>query len=335
MKFFFKMYKMNVLVTGANGLLGHQVVMELLRRFEKVTIIVRSLKNIHFDVSLVTVFEGNFADKNTFALAAKNCDAIIHIAAVTSTNLMHYHDYHHINVEGTKQILKVADELGIKNMVFVSTTNTIGYGTKENPADENSNIQFPFSASFYAQSKVEYEQLIMEASTNPNKHIIIVNPAFMIGAYDTKPSSGKLLIMGYKRRIMFVPSGGKNFVAASDVAVAVCNAINMGKNGERYIASGMNLSFKEYYTLQKSVGEYEQYLLELPNFLLKIAGQIGDLVRKFGVKTELCSMNLNQLMINEYYKNDKATNELVLPQTELKIAILEAIKWFKDTKMIK
>ena len=60
---------------------------------------------------------------------------------------------------------------------------------------------------------------------------------------------------------------------------------------------------------------------------------MGDLIRFLGIKTELCSMNLKQLMIREYYSNAKAKSELTLPETNIKIAIKEAIDWFKDHKM--
>jgi len=83
---------MNVLVTGANGLLGHHVVMELLKQ-HKVHIIVRSIKDIYFDLNFITVFEGNFTDYACLIKAARGCDAIIHIAAVTATDLLHYEDY--------------------------------------------------------------------------------------------------------------------------------------------------------------------------------------------------------------------------------------------------
>ncbi|MFZ4725781.1 MAG: NAD(P)H-binding protein, partial [Paludibacter sp.] len=72
---------MNVLVTGANGLLGHHVVMELVKQQHKVRIIVRSSKNIYFDLSTIQIFEGNFSDFEILHRAAKGCDAIVHIAA--------------------------------------------------------------------------------------------------------------------------------------------------------------------------------------------------------------------------------------------------------------
>jgi len=325
--------KMKVLVTGSNGLLGHHVVFELLRNTHEVSIVVRSTRNIYFDATVVHVFEGNFTNYETLKNAAYGCDAIIHIAAVTAANLLHYSDYSKINVEGPAQIIRVADDLNIKRLVFVSTANTIGFGTEKQPADETFPIRFPFNESFYAQSKLKAEQLFRTASFLPDRHVIIINPTFLIGAFDTKPSSGKLMLMGYKKRLMFVPSGGKNFVPVSDVATAVCNGLTQGRNGERYLASGTNLSFSEFYKLQKQTAKYKQHLIEIPDFILIAVGKTGDLIRKLGIKTEVCSMNLRQLIIREYYTNAKARTELSMPQTELKTAISEAIDWFKMNGM--
>jgi dihydroflavonol-4-reductase len=325
---------MKVLVTGANGLLGHHVVFELLKRNISVRIIVRNRKNIHFDFNSVEVFDGNFADYTSLKLATQSCDGIIHIAAVTDTNLIHYEDYEKINVTGTVLVLKVAKELNIKRIVYVSSSNTIGFGREQALADECFDIQFPFTESFYARSKVESEQLFIEASKNADNHYIIINPTFMIGAFDTKPSSGKLILLAYKKRLMFSPKGGKNFVAVRAVAEAICNALTFGKNGERYLAAGVNISFKEFYKHQKQICNYKQINIGLPNALLVGVGKVGDLFRNVGIKTDICSMNLRQLLIQEYYVNKKARSELNLPETDLEIAIKDAIEWFKEQKMV-
>jgi dihydroflavonol-4-reductase len=324
---------MKVLVTGANGLLGHHVVMGLLSQQHDVHIIVRSTGKIFFDLNSVQVFEGDFTDYNNLLTAARGCDAIIHIAAVTATNLLKPEDYRPVNVAGTALVIRVANELKILRIVYISSANTVGYGNEQEFGDERSSIEPPFTESFYAQSKVESELLMMDASQNAGRHIVIINPTFMIGAYDTKPSSGKLILMGYKRKVMFTPGGGKNFVSARNVAVAVCNALTLGRNGERYLASGINLSFHKYYTLQMEVGRYSQRISILPDFLLSSLGKIGDLLRMIGIKTELCSMNLKQLMIREFYTNAKAKTELNLPDTDIKTAIKEAIDWFKEHNM--
>ena len=324
---------MNVLVTGANGLLGHHVVMELLNRQHTVHIIVRSRQHIYFDISSTKVFEGNFADYKSLSGAAQGCDAIIHIAAVTAVDLIRLEDYRAINVAGVATIIQVANELDITRMVYISSANTVGFGNEQQAGDERLTIQYPFTESFYAQSKAEAEQLMVEASRRHDKHVVIINPSFMLGAYDTKPGSGKLLLMGYKRSLLFIPKGGKNFVLVHNVAIATCNALILGRNGERYLASGTNLSFKEYYTLQKQVGNYRQHIIELPGFLVLLMGKAGDLIRRMGIRTELCTLNLRQLMIREYYSNQKAVTELHLPQSEVKTAVSEAIDWFNEHNM--
>lgn len=325
---------MKILVTGANGLLGHHVVMQLQKANHQIRIILRGSPQIYFDLTNIELVRGIFTDYESLKIAADGCDAIIHIAAVTSTNLLHYQDYSKVNVEGSENIIRVAEELKINRLIFVSTANTIGFGNKAHPANETSDFEYPFTKSFYARSKLAAEKLFIEASKKPDRHVIIINPTFMIGSHDVKPSSGKLMLMGFKKRIMFVPHGGKNFVAVLDVASAICNVLTAGRNGERYLASGVNLSFKEFYQLQSRVGDYNQKIIVLPDFLLKFAGKLGDVVRIFGIKTELCSMNLNQLLIQEYYNNQKSKKELNLTSKPLEQAIKEALDWFKANKYL-
>jgi nucleoside-diphosphate-sugar epimerase len=283
----------------------------------------------------VNVVEGSFTNEETLLLAAKNCDSIIHIAAITATNLLNYKDYKPINVDASSLIINIANRLNIKNIVYVSSANTIGFGTIHHLSCERDAIEFPFTESFYAQSKVEAEKLFVEAAKSADSHIIIINPSFMIGAYDVKPSSGKLVLMGYRKRWMFVPNGGKNFVAAHDVAIAVCNALTEGTNGERYLATGINLTFKEFYEIQSRVGGYQQKVIIIPDLLLILVAKLGDLLRLLKIKTDFCSINLDQLTICEYYGNKKALTDIRLPTSKIELAIKECLYWFDKTRKIK
>ncbi len=325
---------MKILVTGANGLLGHHVVMQLQQMKHKIRILLRGTRDVYFNTKEIEIIKGTFTDYNQMKSAADGCDTIIHIAAVTATDLLHYEDYRNVNIAGAANVIRVADDLSINKIVFVSTANTIGYGNPDKEADERCDIKYPFNKSFYARSKVEAEKLFVEASKKTGRHVIIINPTFIIGSHDVKPSSGKLILMGYKKRLMFVPKGGKNFVAATDVAKAVCKALTMGQNGDRYLASGVNLSFAEFFKLQSRVGEYQQNIIEIPDAFLEMAGKAGDFIRLFGVKTEICSMNLKQLIIQEYYSNKKAVKELKMPQKPIDEAIFEALVWFKENRYL-
>jgi len=324
---------MKVLVTGANGLLGHHVVMELLKRKVSVKIIVRSVEKIFFNSEEVEMHIGSFTKYEDLKNAAKGCDAIIHLAAATAIDFLHFDDYKFINIDASKQLLDIATELSINNIVFVSTSNTIGYGDKKHRADERAAIQYPFSSSYYAKSKLEAEKLFKNQAKE--KHVVIINPTFMVGNYDTKPSSGKLLLMGYGKRFMFVPGGGKNFVPVRDVAIACCNALTMGLSGERYLAAGKNISFKKFYKLQAKLGGYQQKIIKIPRFIMLIIAFMGDIISFFNIKTSLTSMNLKQLMVREYYNNAKAKKDLFMPETSIEKAVEEALDWFKKEAYIK
>ena len=323
---------MRILVTGANGLLGHHVVMELLERNEQVSIIVRSTANIYFNLQRVHIFKGDFTDYETLKKAANGCDAVIHAAAVTVTHLLHYSDYEKVNVRGSANVLRVCDELGINNIVFISSSNTIGYGTSENPANEYSPIKFPFTNSHYAQSKLAAEQLFFEASHQPDKHIIIINSCFLIGGYDTKNSSGRLVKMGYKKPVLFIPRGGKNFVPAKSVARAAFNALKNGNNGEKYLVCGENLSFRQFFDRQKTIGNYGQKTIEVPDWIMLISGRLGDLLRKMGIKTDVSTSNVRQLLVREYYSGEKALKALKFRSENLENAISDAIDWIEKGK---
>lgn len=321
---------MKILVTGANGLLGHHVVTQLLSNHHDVNIVVRSTVNIHFDLKKVNCVQGNFTDKETMIKAISGCDAVIHIAAVTDMNICDYQTYHTVNVEATKQLLEIAKEYHIKSFIYVSSANTIGYGNKGSLAAENLPFAYPFTKSHYAKSKFEAEKIVRNYAHF--FHAIIINPTFMIGSYDTKPSSGQLVLMAYKKPLLLIPSGGKNFVAVEDVATACCNALTMGKSGENYLAAYINLSFKDYFQLQKTIGNYRQCMIVLPDIFMKLIGYFGDLLVLLKIKVSFHSRNINQLLINEYYTYAKAKKELLMPETPVENAIQSALAWFDERR---
>ena len=326
---------MKVLLLGGNGLLGHNVLKQLLQQGHEVQALLRS--------SLVreaptwegmserfTLFHGSLLDDVALQAAAQGCDAIINCAGVTDMSLLHYDDYLPVNRDLCRRLVILMERLHITRLVHTSTANTIGLGSLAQPADEQAPMQPPFSRSYYGLSKQEGETVLLQASErHPDWHIVIVNPGFMVGAYDTKPSSGALLLAGYRKPLMFAPRGGKSFVHVADAAVAVVNALVCGVHGERYLLTGQNLSLKQFYRIQAQVCGYRQWIISLPNVVLAVAGYCGDLLRFCGLRTQLSTRNVRQLMVREYYTNRHACHDLHLPQTTISHAISDFFVWYK------
>lgn len=322
---------MKVLLLGATGLLGHNVLLRLLDEGHRVVALVRNRGSLHLGRADYEVVESRtIVDAQVLKSAAAGCDAVVNCAGVTDMSLLHREDYTAVNSTLCTLLIEVMAELGIRRLVHVSTVNTIGYGTADSPANESAPMQPPFEGSYYADSKLEGETAVMEGRKRyPELEAVVVNPGYMLGPYDVKPSSGRMLLAAYRRPWMVAPRGGKAFVHVADVAQAVVNALRRGEPGNRYIAvnSRACMSIKELYELQAQVCGYRQRVLTVPDGWLLAAGKVGDVLRKMGVKTELSSHNVRQLMVREYYDNRRAMEQLGMPETPIAKAIEEFHQW--------
>lgn len=321
---------MKVLLLGATGLLGHNVLKRLMSEGHEVTTLVRRSDGVRLKYGAWHTVVGSPLDYATLCRAAKSCDAVVNCAGVTDMSLLSKDDYMPVNHDLCEMIVRLMEDTGIKVLVHTSTINTIGYGCKESPATENAPMRPPFEDSFYAESKKAGEEVVIGAAQHhADWHVVVINPGFMIGAYDVKPSSGRMLLAGYRRRLMVAPCGGKAFVAVGDVAQAVVAALTRGKNGARYIVTNSNgcLGIKDLYKLQARAMGYSQCVVTLPNWLLAVAGKLGDGMRAMGLRTELSTINVRQLMVNEYYDNSCGREALLFAETPIVQAIEEFHRW--------
>lgn len=323
---------MKVLLLGASGLLGHHVLRQLLEHGHQVNILVRPCSRVLMSqvvhLERVQLFEGSILQSGDLSAAAQGCEAIVNCAGTTDMSLLRYEEYLPVNRDLCGMIVQVMQQHGITRLVHTSTANTVGFGSPQQMADEQQPMASPFSESFYARSKAEGEHILLQAAANhPDWHVIIGCPGFMVGSYDVKPSSGALLLAAYRKRLMLSPGGGKSFVPVADVAAALANALEMGISGHRYLLTGESLTLREFYKLQASQCGYRQWLIQLPNGMLRCAGWLGDAVRALGVRTQLSSRNVRQLMVREYYTCACANAELAMPHTPVSQAIDDFFRW--------
>ncbi|MBP5527681.1 MAG: NAD-dependent epimerase/dehydratase family protein [Bacteroidales bacterium] len=326
---------MKVLLLGATGLLGHNVLQRLTATGHQVVAVVRRRGALHIETPDTKVIEGDITNPDTVVAAAEGCDAIVNCAGVTDMSLLHQKDYAAVNVNLCHTLVTAMNTHGIRRLVHASTVNTIGYGSADHPADEQEAVKPPFDSSYYAISKRQGEEILLKAAAaKPDWHVVVVNPGYMIGPMDVKPSSGRMLLLAYRKSLMFAPRGGKSFVDVRDVAAAMVNALTMGQNGQRYIAVSTHghLTIKELYQLQARVMGYRQRVVTVSNGLLLAAGKAGDVVRSLGIRTELSSCNVRQLMVQEYYDNGHAVAELAMPETDIEQSIRDFHSWRGEKK---
>ena len=314
-----------VLLLGASGLLGHNVLRVLSERGVPVRVLLRPGTELLFPAP--DVVRGSLLDPDTLLAAAAGCDAIINCAGTTDMRLPRTEDFLPVNRDLPALLCRVLDATGIRTLVHTSTANTVGSGSPGWPADESAPFAAPFDRSPYAISKKAGEDLLLAyAAAHPDRRILIVNPGFMLGPYDAKPSSGALLLAGWRRPLMAAPCGGKSFLHVRDAATAIANALERGAGG-RYLLTGESLSLREFYALQAQVCGYRQRFFTLPTPLVRLAGRLGDLLARLGLRTLLRTHNTDQLLVGEWYDASRARRELAFPATPVADAIRDFFAW--------
>jgi dihydroflavonol-4-reductase len=327
---------MKVLITGANGLLGVNLARELIKSNIEVKAFVRhsaNLKGLH-NVPC-QICRGDMTSFDDVCKALSDCDCVVHAGSTTSILPVDFEFYERINVESTKNIIKAVLNQENKRMVYVSAGNVFGPGSKENPGTELSSFTLGSYDSGYINSKHLAQQHVLDAVKNKGLNAVIINPTFIIGPYDVKPSSGKIILYGLKHGVQWYPPGGKNFVYVGDVCQGILGALNFGRKGDCYLIAGENLTYKEFFSELNKIAGRNRVQIAVPAILLSTIGAVVEAWNKITGQTNAFNKTNSRLAtIDNYYSAEKAIRELNITPTPVKRAIEEALEWFKKENYI-
>lgn len=328
---------MKVLITGANGFLGNNITRYFINQGIQVRAIVRPESNLlSLKDSDAEIFKGSFLNPTDVKNALLGCQVVIHAASYTSQKLDNYKTFQTVNIDGTDQLLQLSLDAGVDRFIYVGSANAFSPGTIQNPGNEHSSFNKLQYESYYMKSKYEAQNHVIQFYKEYNFPAFVVNPTFMLGKYDSKPSSGQLLLMAYAKNVMPVPSGGKNFIHVEDVASAIFNSINRGEPGECYLLGNENLHFNTFFHKMQTVCGFPKHQFQIPSLPLKIAGLGGSLWGKLsGKHLDFNHVNTRILTTDYFYTSAKAKSKLQLPQTPIETAIKDALDWFKEIGSIK
>lgn len=330
------MDKQTVLVTGPCGLLGNNIVRELLKRGYKVKAFIHQVNIKSLDELELDRIYGDILSEQEVIEAAKGADYIIHAAANTSIWPYRSEIIRRVNIDGTKNVIKAALHHKIKRLVSIGSATSFGNGTLENPGTEKSKFTADRFGLDYIDSKHEAQNIILRAVEEDDLPAIILNPTFMLGPYDTKPSSGELLLALYTGKIPGYTNGGRNYIHVKDVAFASCNALTMGKIGECYITANENMNYREFNNLVAGELGIKAPKIFVPAPVILFYGFLAELFARILGKKPAISLAVARLgLITNYYSGAKAVKELNLPQTPIREAINDAFNWFRENDYIK
>lgn len=330
---------MHTAITGATGLVGGNLAAELHQQGHTVTAIRRaSSKTGHLDHLPIHWVDADLNGEEGLKRAFMGADVVFHCAAQVSIRRTIDESMRQANVEGTRRVLAAAHAVGVPRVVHCSTVGAIGLTENGQPCDETATWNFDKHGmdDAYATTKHLAEEVV-RAAVGAGQDVVIVNPTYMFGPYDVKPSSGKLIVDVVDGRVPGYTTGINNFVDVRDVARGMIRAAERGKTGERYILGGEEMTYKAVMERIAAVAGVAPPSLPAPRFLAKLMGWGGDLQEKLSTTEPL----LNSVTIDYAYcttfrfASEKASRELGYTTGPLDDAIRDALAWFRAHGMVR
>ncbi|MBC9795629.1 NAD-dependent epimerase/dehydratase family protein [Sinomicrobium weinanense] len=323
------MTEKTVLVTGANGFLGNHIARVLLQRGFRVIAMVRPASNISALNGLnCTICRGELHNTDDVTLAVKKADYVIHCASMTSQNTTDFTPYKKANFTSTELLVRACEQHHIRRFVLVSTANCFTNGTISDPGNEESGFMNWLKDSGYAYSKYLAQKYVLDKARKNSFPAVVVAPTFMTGPYDTRPSSGALMLYALKKKVLFYPKGGKSFVDVRAAAIATVNALTLGRTGECYLLSGTNLSYKAYFKKVLDVAGQRKWLIPIPGFTKTAFGLAHRIFPS--KRLRLLKTHVRMLSLDNYFSNAKARKHLNMRDTDINESINNAVNWFKS-----
>ncbi len=320
---------MKVLVTGATGLLGNNVVRQLLDASHHVRVLVRKNSSLKTLEGLdVEIFTGDVSDSDAVDRAMKGMDTVIHSAAFVFLGWSQLEKSRRVNVLGTRNVARSANRREIK-MIHVSSVDTLAVGSFDEPSDETTRRDDKVPCS-YVVSKREAERVVFD-EIRAGLQAIVVHPGFLLGPWDWRPSSGQMMVEVGRRFTPAAPRGGCCLADVRDAARGVLLASEHGRLGRNYILGGHNISYFDLWRRISRVSRTHQPMFRLLGPGAFVGGFIGDLKTKLtGQESAVNSAAIGLAKQVHFYSSQRAIDELGYSVRSVEETIDDAWNWFSE-----
>lgn len=327
---------MKVLVTGANGFIGSNLVRVLLTRGVNVRAFIKlgTPETSLAEVEVERVY-GDLRDVASLERAIKGCSEIYHLAAHNQLWAADPSIFSHVNFQGTENVLRVALLNKIRRVVYTSTCDHIGVkqrsqgreGTEEDFPEDQADLPGPYGISKWLAERA--------ALTYAAKGLdcVIVNPTIPIGSYDSTPTPpGRLIKTFLMGKLWGFVNRRMNFADVKDCALGHVLAMEAGRSGERYILGGTNMELAEFFFKLEQLDGVRAPKLRVPYEVGFGATWVMNLCsRIIGIEPPASVEALRLIQHSFAFSSRKAEQELGYRPYDITGALREAIEWHLRT----
>lgn len=325
---------MRALVTGANSLIGSNLVRLLcnqghsVRAFVRKTSDLRSLEDVEAELAY-----GDILELNSLVEAARECDLLFHAASIFSYSS---NDDELLNTakKGTINAVEAAKEVGMKRVVLTSSSVIFGSTIDPRPLDENTRVPEPDPVS-YITSKIEQEKAGFERAAQLNLDMVAVCPTVCLGPYDYRLSESNAIIVNYLNDPFKATwRGGCNIVSVNDIAQGQILVAEKGNAGELYLLGSENLKWSTIHEIISELCGIQGPLMTANHTSTYIAATIHEIIGYFNKKRPLVSRSQARMVGRYYWYNHEKAASIGYKPIPARQALAKAIAWLVRSKHI-
>ncbi|MGL5254604.1 MAG: NAD-dependent epimerase/dehydratase family protein [Brevinema sp.] len=322
-----------VLVTGATGHIGNNLVRSLIEKGENVRVLIRP-NSMDLPIKGLNVERiiGDITDKESLRKAFEGVEKVFHLAAIISILPQLDKDLALVNIEGTKNVAELCIEKNIK-MIYTSSVHALPDLPHGQPITEEATIDPQKALGKYGQTKALATLSLLDLIKNKGLQCVIVHPAGVVGRHDYHPSQMGWLINAMMSWMFVGMNGVYNFVDVRDIVKGIILADSKGKIGERYILSGHIVSIGQIKSYVDKAMQRSHWYIAMPKFLVRLAAFIAEpLYGPLKIKPILTHESLDILYSNADLRNEKAIKELGWSVVPFEQTVADTVQWIKEQK---
>ena len=325
---------MKIAVTGANGHVGANLCRSLLAEGHQVKALVHYNNNSLKDLNLELV-QGGLNNLDSLRNLCKGTEIVFHLAAMISIDGQK-NKLLEVNVEGTKNLIKVIQENGVRRLIHFSSIHALSHFPLDQPMDETRPLVLD-GPTWYEITKSQAEKIVLDASRGGSLDAVVINPTAIVGPNDFKPSLvGTVLIRLYNNSLPALVPGGYDWVDVRDVVQGAIAAMDKGRKGERYILGGKWVSVRDLAMLVEKVTGKRVNKFIIPTSVAKIGVPFIKAYAKIARQEPLYTFeSLRTLLeVNTMISHNKANIELGYSPRYLEVTIRDSMDWYKTNGYI-
>jgi len=326
---------MKVLVTGATGHLGCNLVRGLLNHGYQVRALIHHDRS-GLDGLPVQLVMGDICDLPTLVSAMTGVDLVFHCAGFISILTTEKERLHNVNVQGVQNIIDACIKTGVKRLVHFSSIHALVQEPFDQPLDETRSLVSDPHRPPYDLSKAAGERTVQEALAR-GLDVVVINPTGIVGPNDYRPSHfGQVLVDLCRQRMPALIDAGFDWVDVRDVVEGAIRAAERAPKGSIYLLSGHWQKIDVIARQIETLTGVKTPRMALPMWICILAAPFSTAWAHLRhQRAVFTSVSLEALHSNRFISHEKATTELGYMPRPLEQTIEDTLRWFAAQGMIK